>query len=250
MAIGAFLPLALFLLIGGGVGFRLIGLWRRTRQLPELSLGGGLLVVTLSMPLTALGRVPAFAMEPSGRILFTLGLLAIGTGVGAIVFFHYWVFRRQSSWGRVFFAAICLLLAGSLGFMAWCNATGDGVDAIKTTMRPGTLTLLGTIALCFAWGAAESLGYRRALLRQQALGLGDPVVANRFLLWGAAGATSTLLVSVIALCAVRGMTIMREPLPLAAMAACGTAMSAAWALTFFAPPWYLAFVRERAERPS
>lgn len=210
MAIGAFVPLACFLLIGGGVSFRLIGLWRRTGELPELSLGGGLLAVSLAMPLTALGRVPGIAMQLPGRVLFGLGLLAIGVGIAAIVFFHYWVFRRQSPWGRAFFAAMCLLLAGSLGGMAWCNAIGESVEAIKQTMRPATLTLLGTIGLCFAWGSAESFGYHRSMSRQLALGLGDPIVANRFLLWGVAGAACTLLVAIIAVCALRGMTIVRE----------------------------------------
>jgi hypothetical protein len=100
LAIGAFVPLVFFVLIVGSVGVRLVSLWRRTRQLPELALGAGLLIVSFSMPFTAIGRAPVTAMEPIGRTCFAAGLYAIALGLSLLVFFNYWVFRRQSGWGR------------------------------------------------------------------------------------------------------------------------------------------------------
>jgi len=248
MAIGAFIPLVAFVLISGGVGVRLVGLWRRTRELPELSLGGGLMLVSVAMPFTAIGRMPDLALDPIGRLGFGLGMGLIGLGVSSIVFFNYWVFRRGSGWGLGFLALLVASLMGSVGGMAWWNFHGESVEAIKTTMRPAVLTLLGTIGLSFLWGAAESFGYRVAVGRRLALGLGDPVMANRFLLWSSANATCAILVIVIGMCVRMGMTILREPVPLIVIGLCGTVMSASWALTFFAPQSYLQFVRDRAAR--
>jgi len=244
MAISAFIPLALFVSILGCVGLRLTGLWQRTRQVPEMTLGFGLLLVSLSMPLSAVGRAPALAMELVGRLCFGGGLWVTATGLGLIVFFNYWVFRRHSRWGQALLAAIVGLLVCSVAYMSAVNFTGSSVDEIKGAMRPGTLTLVAAVGLGFAWAAFESLHYWKASRRRRALGLADPVVTNRFLLWGVASLTSCALMAVIIGCVLSGMTILREPLPLAAMAASGCLMSASWYLTFLAPAGYQRFIRE------
>ncbi len=246
MAIGAFIPLVLFVAILLGVGCKLVLLWRRTRQVPEMSLGFGLVIVALSMPLSAVGRMPATAMEPVGRFCFAAGLFVAVVGIAGMVFFNYWVFRRGRRWAWLLFVAICVLLVSTVGYMSAMNWQGESVAAIKKVMRPGTLTLMATLVGCFAWGGVESFRYRAAARRQAALGLGDPVITNRFLLWGVASTTCSLLMGVIIVCVLGGMTILREPAPLAAIAGCGLVMSASWYLTFFAPEPYLRYVRERA----
>lgn len=250
MAIGAVIPLALFIVILGSIGVRLVRLWRRTREIPELALGLGLLVVSGSIPFSALGRTPALAMEPAGRLFFAGGLFATSVGISLMVFFTYWVFRRESPWGRPLLTTICCLLVGSVGFMSVMNFRGDSVELIKLAMRPGTVTLVVTILLCFVWSSVESFRYHAAARRQLAVGLGDPVVANRFLLWGVAGLACALLLLVVIACVQAGMVIMREPLPLSAMAGSGTVMSASWYLTFFAPESYRRFIRERVSQNS
>jgi hypothetical protein len=247
VAIGAFIPLAIFMVILGSVGFRLVRLWQRTGELPELSLGAGLLIVSCSMPLCAAGRIPGLAMEMTGRACFALGMVAVWVGMSLMVFFTYWVFRRGSSWGRVLLATLAVGLGCGVVYMSIQNFAGDSIEAIKPMMLPGTLTVMGTILMCFFWGGTESFRYWRALSRQQALGLADPVVTNRFLLWGIASVTSSALILVIAGCAISGMTIMREPVPLAMLAGAGCIMSATWYLTFFAPERYLGWVRARVQ---
>lgn len=249
MAAGAFLPLAVFIGIVGSVGFRLIRLWHRSRELPELCLGSGLVIVASSMPLCAAGRVPELAMETTGRVCFSAGLATAAIGITLVVFFNYWVFRRESWWGRVLLALASASLLASVSYMSAMNFLGPSVVAIKASMRPGTVTLMGTVLACFLWGAGESFHYYRSSRRQQSLGLADPVVTNRLLLWGIASATCSALLVVIMACVLWGMTIMREPGPLLAISATGCIMSASWYLTFFAPESYLAFIRDRAQNP-
>jgi hypothetical protein len=250
MAGGAFVPLAFFIAIVGSVGFRLVRLWRKTRQLPEGSLGFGLVLLTCSMPALGVGRVPAIAMEPFGRLCFSLGLLAAALGLSLTVFFNYWVFRRNSPWARVLLWCLCMILGAAVAIMSAANFTGENITAIKQTMRPATLSLMGVVLVSFLWGSAESFLQRAATKRQLALGLGDPVIANRFLLWGIASLTCSLLMVVIIGFVLSGMTIMREPASLAALGAAGSIMSAAWYLTFFAPQSYHRFVRNRAAAES
>lgn len=246
MAIGAFVPLAAFVVILGSVGLRLTLLWRRTRQVPEMALGLGLLTVALSMPLSALGRVPTLALEPVGRLCFGAGLGVAVLGVSLMVFFNYYVFRRGTGWAFALFATIVALLVVSVGYIASVNFTGDDVAQIKRTMRPATLAMVAAVGLAFAWSAVESLREWSASRRRQAIGLADPVVTHRFLLWGVASATSCALMAVVVACVLKDMTIMREALPLAAMAASGSVMSVTWYLTFLAPARYERFVRDRA----
>lgn len=246
MAAGAFIPLLVYLLVAGGVGFRLIRLWRQTHQVPEGALGIGLAVIALGMPMAAAGRVPAIAMEPVGRALFAAGLLVNVSGLCSLVFFTYWVFRRGSHWGQVLLVALCVTQVFAVAYACAMNFTGSSVEEIKRMMLPGTVTWMAALMTSFLWGAAEAFHYRAVVVRQIAVGLGDPVIANRFLLWGAACATSGLLVGMISWCMIRGMTILQEPLPLGAMALAGAIMSATWYLVFFAPESYKHLVRERA----
>lgn len=246
MAIGAFVPLALFVVILGSVGVRLVMLWRRTRELPELSLGAGLLLVSLSMPFSAVGRLPATALEPIGRICFSAGMFAIAAGISLMVCFNYLVFRRGSAWGLALLALLCGMLLGAAAFMSLANGAAESVVASIRAMRPGTLAMLATILICFGWGGSESFRCRRAQTRQMALGLGDAVVANRFWLWCVASITSSLLLLVLIGCVMAEMTILREPAPLMTISAAGTVMSMSWYLTFFPPERYLRLIRQRA----
>ena len=247
MAIGALIPLLVFVLVAGGVGVRLVRMWRRTRAAPEMLLGFGLAIVAAGMPFAAAGRVPAIALEPLGRSLFALGLTANMTGVCLMFGFTYAVFRRDVGWAKALLAILCAVELGAVAFICWNNFTGASVPEIKLAMRPGTLALLAGVLLSYIWSALESFAYRVTLRRRQrALGLGDPVVENRFLLWGVASTTSAAMAGALLACVQLDMTILREPLPLSMMAGCGTVMSAAWYLTFFAPAPYLRLVRRRA----
>lgn len=248
MAAGAFIPLVFFVAIVGSVGFRLVRLWWRTRQVPEGVLGLGLVVLTGSIPLSAVGRVPAVALEPVGRVCFSAGIIGAAIGISLTAFFNYHVFRRGSSWALGLCCGICAGLLAGVFWMSAANFVGEDVEAIKKAMRPGTLSLMIAVLASFLWGGAESLHYHRAIRRQLAVGLGDPVLANRFLLWGTACVACSFLLLVIIGCVLSGMTILREPVPLGAIALAGSVMSAAWYLTFFAPERYQRFIREREDR--
>jgi len=246
---GAFIPIAAFVLVVGTVGWRLLGLWRRTRQAPELQLGLGLVSMScVAIPLAGLGRLPGIDRTLFGKLCFASGMGSVAVAAVLLIAFTQSVFRPDASWARGLFAGVSIAVASAVAWMSWANFTGETLSEIVPRMRPGTLTLMGSLLACFAWAACESFLHYAKLKRRLALGLADPVLVDRFFLWGMSSGANTLMIVLLFYCVRTGMVIMREPVALSVMAIFGSVMSAAWYLTFLAPESYLEFVRRRAAR--
>ena len=247
MQILGIVPLALMAAAGVAVGFRLLALGRRTGQQPELLIGMGLLLVTvIGGPLAGAGRAPGLALTPAGDTLFAVGLAATQLGLALLAAFTWMVFRRDALWATVLFA----LIAGALGAewlgIVTASASGSTLEEVLPRTRPWGVAIVATLGLVFAWSGCESLARYRMLRRQQALGLADPVVADRILLFAIAGFATVVLCAAIAACMLAGMAPLAHPLPLVAIAATSLCSSVCWMLAFLPPAAYLARVRARA----
>ena len=99
-----------------------------------------------------------------------------------------------------------------------------------------------------AWGAVEAYGWFLRMRRRTAIGLGDPLVANRFLLWslgaGLAGAGSAVG-TVVGIATGRPMNEL--PALTLALSLFGLASAIALWLAFVPPARYLDWVRSRAQ---
>ena len=243
--------LAMMATSGVIVGLRLLALGRRTRQQPELLMGLGLvLVAVLGGPLAFVGRLPALVATPLGDGLFALGLASTQTGIALFCVFTWLVFRRDSLWATL----LLVLAVGALG-VEWlgllhASARGTTMEEILPHTRPWGVAIVSTLALAFAWTGGEAWAVHRRLRRQLALGLGDPVVANRMLLWAAAGFATVLMCGAIAACMLAGLAPLRHGLPLAAITLSSLCASACWLLAFFPPASYLAALRRRGAAPA
>jgi hypothetical protein len=245
------LSLAAMAASGVIVGFRLLALGRRTQQQPELLMGLGLVgVAVLGGPLAFVGRLPALVATPLGDGLFAVGLAATQTGIALFCVFTWLVFRRDSLWATL----LLVLAVGALG-VEWlgllhASARGTTMEEILPHTRPWGVAIVATLALAFAWTGCEAWAYHQRLRRQLALGLGDPVVANRMLLWAAAGFATVLMCGAIAACMLAGLAPLRHPLPLVAIALSSLCASACWLLAFFPPASYLTALRRRGAAPA
>jgi hypothetical protein len=244
---GAFIPLAIFAVVAGVVGIRLLRLWQKSHETPELMLGFGLVLMScVAIPLTGVGRIPSIALQPVGRAAFALGIFCVAGGMLLVVAFTREVFRRDATWAAWLLGMTALGVVTQASWIAWANLTGASLAEILAQMRPAALALLATLALCFAWSSAESFVYYKTMRRRLALGLADPVLTNRFLLWALAGTAAAVLVAVLISCMLDGRVILRDQLSLNAIAAIGTLMSGAWYLTFFPPAGYQRLIESRA----
>jgi hypothetical protein len=241
------LALALLALVGTSVGARLVAVARRTRGLPELAMGAGLLAIAaLGLPAVAVARLPGLVATPAGDALFGAGLALSLGGIGHVHAFTFLVFRREETWAQALLVAVGLALA--VEWMGLMEASGAGATLaeILPHTRPWAIAVVATVAVGFAWTAAESLHYHALLRRRMALGLADPVVVNRFLLWGVGGFATALLCVALVACLRAGLAPLAHPLPLALIATAGVVTSAAWSLAFLPPAAYLRWLRERS----
>jgi len=238
-------------LAGATVGARLALVARRTRGLPELAMGLGLLsIAALGLPLAAVARLPGVVATPGGDALFGVGIAFSLAGIELVHVFTWRVFRPDAVWARV-----ALVLAGAALVVEWLglmHASGHGtsLDEILPHTRPWAIAVVATVAAGFTWTAAESLHYHALLRRRMALGLADPAVANRFLLWALGGVATALLCVALIACMRAGLAPLRHTVPLAIISVAGIATSIAWSLAFLPPAAYLRWVRARAQATS
>jgi hypothetical protein len=247
----AVLPLGLFLVMTTVVGLRLLGLARRTRELPELAIGAGLsLIGLIGMPLSALGRLPGQVGSTWGDASFAVGIAAVHVGIGLIFLFTWSVFRRGTRGGSLalWLSWTALAIAG-VGMIV--NGTGEtDFRLVLASTRPWALASVGLIAVCFLWSGGESARFYAMLRRRLEFGLADPVVTNRFGLWAVAGAACALLCGVLLGCLAAGMVVLQDTLPLTTCALMGSLSSVAFYLSFLPPKQYLASVRARSSHQA
>jgi hypothetical protein len=240
-----------FVLATSVVGVRLLALARRSRQLPELLIGAGFtLVGLLGYPLAMASGFGRGTVAEVQLGLWLAGILLMHAGLACLWVFTARVFRPERAWALAFAALLVALgLASAFGSLtALLAAPGD---ALSYRVAP-RWTALGQLSSGggFAWIGVEAwlqLGMAR---RRQALGLADPVVANRFLLWMLFSA-STLGMNLANSCAlVAGVSSVESAPVQAAMALLGLCASACMYLAFLPPAAYRRWLERAHRRPA
>ena len=136
----------------------------------------------------------------------------------------------------------------SAGLAAVVRAfTLPDASALRTPATPALL-LLCTAQVAYFWSAFEAFRYRGLLRRRIPLGLADPLVADRFGLWGwtsvfAAGASAP------ATWAVLSGTDPHTTTNHLVITVCGLVCSGTLLLAFLPPAWYARGVRGSAPAP-
>jgi CubicO group peptidase (beta-lactamase class C family) len=169
-----------FFIASSVVGVRLLLLWRRTGELPELLIGLGVLGIgPVGFGFLTVGELCVAHAPGVARVLIGAALLAMSVGAGAKYVFNWRVYHPDSAALRACVVSACALLGVCL--VGEWQATG-----FRTLVRPGPSYFLriGLQVGCLLWGAGEALQYWTRMRRRLRLGLADPVVTNRFLLWG------------------------------------------------------------------
>lgn len=234
-----------FILVGGLVGAKLLLLARRTRALPELAVGLGVfLVAFVSYPLSLASLSPD--LPPlAAKGIFAAGAVASAVGSSSIYVFTWKVFRPDAGWARV-------LTLGAIGaifaFAVVSIVRVAGAEAPREIFRDGLSVLRNVVTgFSYLWTAFEALRYYGLLRRRAALGLADPVVSNRFLLWGVSGVSATLGISVSTAVVLLGEPgAAMHPVSMLAVGVAGFTSSVSLYLAFLPPTAWLRFVVGRA----
>jgi hypothetical protein len=162
------------------IGLRLVWLARRNRGLPELLIGLGILGIgpagfAMTVFALLLGR------DRPGLVFAALvtAQLAIAAGAVAAYVFTWKVFRRESVLARAAVYAATALFA-----VAFAGRLAAGSYTLPLRLDAWSHLSSANVIACLLWGSFEALRYHARMRRRVRLGLADPVLANRFLLWG------------------------------------------------------------------
>lgn len=167
------------------IGLRLIRLSGGMPSRPELWLAaffllGAFLGMGLSMVVYMGWADPSLKLSPVLTLPLNAGyLLGVNLGMSAVFVFTWLTFRPHEAWAmRLCALGIAVLLGG---FVLLGMTEGFGVLVV-----PGPAYWLTWATRCgaFLWLAIESFLYWGTLRKRLALGLAEPLVTNRFLLWG------------------------------------------------------------------
>jgi hypothetical protein len=229
---------------------RLLNMVRGTWSIPEASVAiGYLFIAGIGYPMVAasigawesLGETTSVSIQIVGGIILRVGL-------AGIFIFTWQTFRAEAGWAKAFAIAGILLLAVNTahGIAGLLDAASFEAAIVFAGSGPPTIASIALAALAFGWPAAESLAYYVKLRRRQALGLADPVVVNRFLLWGIACSSSVFIAGINVAAALAGRNIMEYPPAMITSATLGIMNSILLILAFLPPAPYLRFVRRRA----
>ncbi len=168
------------------VGFRLGQVASRTGERPERLLSAMfvfsgvsyiLYVVPMAIPIEALWKPFNFA----GRVIYLPAPVLIAM-------FTREVFRSDTPLSTWMVYATSVLLIVGVGVSAMM---GDW-EGFSLSNPFFWFEWVG-YTIPFAWAGLEALGQYRSLLRRQRLGLCDPLVCNRFLLWSVFGLVQVAL---------------------------------------------------------
>ena len=237
----------LFVAASAVVSVRLLLLARRTRCKPELLLGLGILgtaVLGYGVLIAAIlvrGVENAIGTTPLERALQGTGTLLHDLGVSMIVLFVLNVFRSGERWALVLAGA--LLAALWLGSLGWELENGFRNAGVGNGFWWLRYAVIWSYSL---WTMLESYRYYALMRRRLALGLVDPLVANRFFLWGTGALGTSLAIwtaSIPFLLMDRpAVAIAWMPAIQIATASFGVATVAIYYLTFFPPAAYRRWV--------
>ena len=171
--------IGVFFAVGLAVSVRLLGLARRSRGLPELLAGLGLLGIGPLGFCVIMAGVILLAGTPLGHGLRILGMGLQALGFVASAVFTWRVFRPSSDAARWLATGFSVSLLVS--FIA-CALDPNRAGELRLHHHLDFWLKIG----CLAWGALESLRYWRVTQRRVELGLADPLVSASFLAWGVA----------------------------------------------------------------
>ena len=217
------------------LGVQLLALAVRTRRLPELWIGLFFLCTAPGAGLM-LAVLEQWKRGVAVEWMVQLGLPLISLGTICCYLFTCSTFRSGQRWAQG------LAAAGSALCLWGCFTQLGGLSGQLDSGRPHLSFVLARV-LCFGWATYEALRLYRMMRRRRALGLGDPVVANRFLLFAVWSGSMGVLPMVHGLDRLLGGPVGYQRLLAIFPKSIGTVMLASIVLTFFPPRAYLRWLR-------
>ena len=241
------MAIGVMVLSNGIVGISLLRRASRTHRAPELLIGLGLFLMgpvsQVFSLLAGTGRVPVGEV---GRGMHALASIGSAAGMSCIFLFVWTVFRPGVGWARALAATgIAVIIGANAGAILALSQAPPELPS-RDAIHGWGLAIIGMFTLAFGWAAIEAGRYYAASRRQLRLGLSEPVVTNRFLLWTIACGSAFLLGACLMKIQHDGMQITGSLAPSLLTMCVSVVTGAAMYLAFLPPRAYVAWVERRA----
>jgi hypothetical protein len=232
--------------VGLIVGLRLLRLACRTGEWPERLIGGAFLAGSMfGYPtLVAADRLRAVAPDPA-LILFFAGWT--GLVVAAVCLLAFWQRVYHPDWlaaRRTFLVGSAFLVVSLFGLVLTHSA---GAQASASPWYLPGLVAQGTAYALNGWASAR---YWQMLRRRLSLGLVDPIVVNRILLWSTAAWAITLQYLYSTMVAVMTGESSVTGFGVALVSSLGLIAAGTILLAFFPPRFYLLWLERSPEQAT
>jgi hypothetical protein len=250
MLFGAVIGVCVQAIVSLVVGMRLLALARRSRQFPELALAIETLVLpALGYPLLLVTVLLEALSLPGVAPVYFVTLSAMMAAISMNYFFTWRVFRPGSKWALVVCGAgVWLLLAPVGGVVAHVEASG--IEAGIRNASAWTFPLVASVLASYGWTAVESFRYFLNARRRLRIGLIEPAVCNRFLLWALASGTWLSVGIVSGFLLAMGLNPLSHAPFTVCVGAAGLVNSICMILCFMPPARYLDWLQRRAAAPA
>jgi hypothetical protein len=175
---------ATFSAMGALAGISLVRVARRTGGFPPEAWAGAMVFIGgAGLLLYAAGGLLAAGSPSLAQPMMITGDLAERIALGLLYLFIWTVFRREEPWARGLVGMGIAALAASF-VLELQSGNLSQPDPGSMAYRTSQLVF----ALPFLWSAAETRNHYLRIRKQVALGLTEPMICNRFLLWSLATA--------------------------------------------------------------
>jgi hypothetical protein len=226
-----------FFVVSLAVGVRLVTLAAHTRQAPELLIGLGVLGIgPVGFGLQTLaGLVSGYELAET---LAIAGACATAIGIWAKLTFNWLVYRRESRAALNATGILAIAVAAQLLAQPMLGSFVEAGENIPLTAARGALQ-----SIALAWGSAEAFAYWGRLRKRARLGLADPVLVNRFLMWAISAAAAGLGTAIgVTASVVSGAGPLQLPSIVASSSAHGFVAAVGMWLAFAPPRAYVAWL--------
>ena len=218
------------------VGVRMLAQAQRTRRFPELALGTHMLVLMLGYAAEFAGIELAGSLGGATVVLRGFGNVCYAASILVILLFNWRVFRPDSRWAALL-TGVCV--AGLAVGLAGEAITGRFDFDPARFAAPWFWLAFVPRVVCMGWSSGEAFREYGLARRRQRLGLSEPLVVNRLLLWGFASLSECLIYAAAMAAILRGAptAFLTGPEALV-ISALGTCAAATILLAFLPPPAY------------
>jgi hypothetical protein len=215
--------------------------------MPEFTVGLCLLLMgALGYPFAAVARAVTALPDDVRGLLLGCSALCNTAGFAALALFTWRVFRPASIAAEALVTAAIVALALLIPAEAvWPGLVTSALSLEPYPGAPGYLRVGVGLAILY-WACLEATLFGRQLRRRLAIGLADPVVADRVHLWAIAIGCASASYTTSFVLSFRGIDLASSPVGAAVIGGLGLVSAAAAWLAFLPPAAYLRRVRARA----